>query len=45
MKRRKIRKSTFKTLGKTPEEMVDLLETWLHERDRAEEQYDDGGGI
>jgi hypothetical protein len=25
--------------------MVDTVETWLHERDRAEEQYDDGGGI
>ncbi len=35
----------LETLGKTPEEMVELLETWLHERDLAEEQYDDGGGI
>ena len=35
----------LQTLGKTPEEMVDFLETWLHERDREEDQYDDGGGI
>ncbi len=32
------------TLGKTPEEMVDVLETWLHERDLAEE-YQAGDGI
>jgi hypothetical protein len=25
--------------------MVDILETWLHERDLAEEQYEAGGGI
>ncbi len=35
----------LKTLGKAPEEMVDVLETWLRERDIAEDQYDDGGGI
>ena len=45
MKRRKTRKSTFGTLGHSPEEMVELLEAWLRERDRAEQQYDDGGGI
>lgn len=35
----------LETLGKKPEEMVELLENWLHERDSAEQQYDDGGGI
>ena len=35
----------LRTLGKSPEEMVDVLETFLRERDRAEQQYDDGGGI
>ncbi|TGQ77003.1 adenylyl-sulfate kinase, partial [Mesorhizobium sp. M8A.F.Ca.ET.207.01.1.1] len=35
----------LKTLGKSAEEMVDTLEHWLDERDIAEEQYDNGGGI
>ncbi|PBC02084.1 sulfate adenylyltransferase subunit CysN [Mesorhizobium sp. WSM3860] len=35
----------LKTLGRTPEEMAEALEHWLTERDVAEEQYDDGGGI
>ncbi|WP_395447656.1 sulfate adenylyltransferase subunit CysN [Aminobacter sp. UC22_36] len=35
----------LQTLGKTPEEMVETVETWLNERDIAEHQYDDGGGI
>ena len=35
----------LKTLGKSAEEMVEVLEHWLNERDIAEEQYDDGGGI
>ncbi len=35
----------LETLGRTPEELVERLETWLHERDSAEQQYDDGGGI
>jgi bifunctional enzyme CysN/CysC len=35
----------LRTLGKTPDEMVDILETWLDERDSAQEQYDGGGGI
>ena len=35
----------LKTLGKAPEEMVDILESWLHERDIAQDQYDEGGGI
>lgn len=35
----------LETLGKTPEEMVDALETWLRERDGADQQYDSGGGI
>ncbi|WP_269932171.1 sulfate adenylyltransferase subunit CysN [Aminobacter sp. HY435] len=33
------------TLGKKPEEMVEIVENWLNERDLAEHQYDDGGGI
>ncbi|MBB6466948.1 bifunctional enzyme CysN/CysC [Aminobacter lissarensis] len=35
----------LQTLGKTPEEMVETVETWLNGRDIAEHQYDDGGGI
>ncbi|MDQ2704989.1 MAG: adenylyl-sulfate kinase, partial [Pseudomonadota bacterium] len=35
----------LETLGRSPEVMVDILETWLHERDIAQEQYDQGGGI
>ncbi|MGF7007476.1 sulfate adenylyltransferase subunit CysN [Aminobacter sp. BE322] len=35
----------LQTLGKTPEEMVEIVENWLNERDIAEHQYDDGGGI
>ena len=35
----------LQTLGKSPEEMVDALETWLRERDNAEQEYDSGGGI
>ncbi|GAA2851811.1 sulfate adenylyltransferase subunit CysN [Aminobacter aminovorans] len=35
----------LQTLGKTPEEMVETVENWLNERDLAEHQYDDGGGI
>ncbi|TIQ97147.1 MAG: sulfate adenylyltransferase subunit CysN [Mesorhizobium sp.] len=35
----------LETLGRTPEEMAEALEHWLTERDVAEEQYDDGGGI
>jgi bifunctional enzyme CysN/CysC len=35
----------LETLGKSPEEMVEILESWLSERDIAEQQYDDGGGI
>ncbi|HEY4192528.1 MAG TPA: adenylyl-sulfate kinase, partial [Mesorhizobium sp.] len=34
----------LKTLGRSPEEMVEALEQWLIERDSAEDQYD-GGGI
>ncbi|HEV2896240.1 MAG TPA: sulfate adenylyltransferase subunit CysN [Pseudaminobacter sp.] len=34
----------LETLGKSPEEMVDILESWLSERDIADQQYD-GGGI
>ncbi|MGI6851485.1 sulfate adenylyltransferase subunit CysN [Mesorhizobium sp. 1B3] len=33
------------TLGKSPEEMVETIETWLRERDSADQQYDAGGGI
>jgi bifunctional enzyme CysN/CysC len=35
----------LRTLGKSPEEMVELIENRLRERDSAEQQYDDGGGI
>ncbi|MDH6230137.1 bifunctional enzyme CysN/CysC [Mesorhizobium soli] len=35
----------LQTLGRTPEEMVEVLEGWLRERDIADQQYDDGGGI
>ena len=35
----------LETFGKTPEEMVEAVESWLNERDLAEHQYDDGGGI
>ncbi|NGO52288.1 sulfate adenylyltransferase subunit CysN [Allomesorhizobium camelthorni] len=34
----------LQTLGKSPEEMVEILESWLSERDIADQQYD-GGGI
>lgn len=33
------------TLGKTPEEMVETIETWLREQNSADQQYDAGGGI
>lgn len=33
------------TTGKSPEEMVETIETWLRERDSADQQYDAGGGI
>ncbi|UCI06835.1 sulfate adenylyltransferase subunit CysN [Mesorhizobium sp. B1-1-8] len=35
----------LKTLGRSAEEMVEALEHWLDERDIAEDQYDNGGGI
>jgi bifunctional enzyme CysN/CysC len=35
----------LETLGKSPVEMVDALETWLRERDNADQEYDAGGGI
>ncbi|RWB56750.1 MAG: sulfate adenylyltransferase subunit CysN [Mesorhizobium sp.] len=35
----------LETLGRTPQEMAEALEHWLTERDIAEEQYDNGGGI
>jgi bifunctional enzyme CysN/CysC len=33
------------TTGKSPEELVEILENLLSERDIADRQYDDGGGI
>jgi bifunctional enzyme CysN/CysC len=33
------------TSGKTPEELVELVENWLREKDLAEQEYDAGGGI
>ncbi|MEW9834647.1 sulfate adenylyltransferase subunit CysN [Mesorhizobium marinum] len=35
----------LRTVGKAPEEMVDIVENWLHERDIEQEQYDAGDGI
>ncbi|MEW6630019.1 MAG: sulfate adenylyltransferase subunit CysN [Pseudomonadota bacterium] len=35
----------LKTLGRKPEDMAEALERWLNERDIAEDQYDNGGGI
>ncbi|KQZ94141.1 adenylyltransferase [Mesorhizobium sp. Root157] len=35
----------LETLGRTPEEMVEVVERWLIERDIAQDQYDSGGGI
>lgn len=35
----------LETLGKSPQEMAEALERWLDERDIAEGQYDNGGGI
>ena len=35
----------LRTLGKSAEDMVELLENWLIERDIAQDQYDSGGGI
>ncbi|WP_292235026.1 sulfate adenylyltransferase subunit CysN [Mesorhizobium sp.] len=35
----------LETLGKSPQEMAEALERWLDERDIAEDQYDNGGGI
>jgi bifunctional enzyme CysN/CysC len=35
----------LETPGKSTEELVEILENWLHERDIEQEQYDDGGGI
>jgi bifunctional enzyme CysN/CysC len=33
------------TKGKSPEEMVDIIEAWLRERDLSGQNYDSGGGI
>ncbi|RWX66425.1 sulfate adenylyltransferase subunit CysN [Mesorhizobium sp. M2A.F.Ca.ET.039.01.1.1] len=35
----------LQTLGRSPQEVAEALEHWLIERDIAEEQYDNGGGI
>lgn len=35
----------LETLGRSPDEMVEALETWLRERDNANQEYDAGGGI
>jgi bifunctional enzyme CysN/CysC len=35
----------LKTLGRTAEEMVEMVERWLIERDIAQDQYDSGAGI
>jgi bifunctional enzyme CysN/CysC len=35
----------LETTDKSPEEMVDALETWLRERENADQEYDSGAGI
>jgi bifunctional enzyme CysN/CysC len=35
----------LETLGRSPEELVAILEQWLRERDRREERYDEGADI
>jgi bifunctional enzyme CysN/CysC len=35
----------LETLGRSPEEMVEILDRWLLERDLAQEQYESGAGI
>ena len=35
----------LETPGKTPEDMVEVIEAWLREKDLADDQYDSGGGI
>ncbi|MCO5063184.1 MAG: sulfate adenylyltransferase subunit CysN [Rhizobiaceae bacterium] len=35
----------LETAGKSPEEMVDAIEKWLTERETAEQEYEEGGGI
>jgi bifunctional enzyme CysN/CysC len=35
----------LKTTGRSPEEMVDALERWLHERNSAQRSHDQAGGI
>ena len=35
----------LETIGRPPEELVDVLEDWLRRRDSREDLYDDGAGI
>ena len=35
----------LKTIGASPEELVEVLEAWLRERESGDQQYDGGGGI
>jgi bifunctional enzyme CysN/CysC len=35
----------LKTLGQSPERMVEILDQWLLQRDLAQEQYESGAGI
>jgi bifunctional enzyme CysN/CysC len=35
----------LETLGRSPEERVEVLENWLRERENGDQQYDSGGGI
>ncbi len=35
----------IETMGRSPEDLVEVLETWLQQRDIAQEQYGQGGGI
>src|SRR5690606_1800943 len=35
----------LETVGKSPEELVEVVEDWLQRRDIEQEQYEQGGGI
>jgi bifunctional enzyme CysN/CysC len=35
----------LETLGRSPEDMVEIVEKWLVERDFADNLYESGGGI
>jgi bifunctional enzyme CysN/CysC len=35
----------LETLGRSPEEMVEMIENWLFEREYGDQKYDEGAGI